>query len=92
MSDTIYREAAIEALWFEPSYTDSLNVLTEARDRIKALPSAQPKIIYCKDCRKHNISVGYKENCCALFEWRGISYGHEHDYQYCCHAERRTDG
>ena len=42
MSDLISRQAAIDATWEEPSYTDPLNVLTEVRDRIKALPSAQP--------------------------------------------------
>lgn len=41
--DTISRQAAIDATWFEPSYTDPLNVLTEVRDRLKALPSAQPE-------------------------------------------------
>ena len=43
MSDLIDRQAAIDATWFEPSYTDPLNVLTEVRDRLKALPSAQPE-------------------------------------------------
>jgi len=43
MNDLISRQAAIDATWFEPSYTDPLNVLTEVRDRLKALPSAQPK-------------------------------------------------
>lgn len=41
--DTISRQAAIDATWFEPSYTDPLNVLTEVRDRLKALQSAQPE-------------------------------------------------
>lgn len=40
-SDCISRQAAIDATWFEPSYTDPLNVLTEVRDRLKALPSAE---------------------------------------------------
>ena len=44
MDDLISRQAAIDATWEEPSYTDPLNVLTEVRDRIKALPSAQPTI------------------------------------------------
>lgn len=43
MNDLISRQAAIEATWSEPSYTDPLNVLTEVRDRLKALPSAQPE-------------------------------------------------
>ena len=44
MNDLISRQAAIDATWFEPSYTDPLNVLTEVRDRLKALPSAQPEV------------------------------------------------
>ena len=43
MNDLISRQAAIDATWFEPSYTDPLNVLTEVRDRLKELPSAQPE-------------------------------------------------
>ena len=43
MNDLINRQDAIDATWFEPSYTDPLNVLTEVRDRLKALPSAQPE-------------------------------------------------
>lgn len=39
MSDLISREAAIEALWKEPLCLDPLNVMAEARDRIKELPS-----------------------------------------------------
>ena len=39
----IKRQDAIDATWFEPSYTDPLNVLTEVRDRLKVLPSAQPE-------------------------------------------------
>ena len=56
MRDLISRQAAIDVTWFEPSYTDPLNVLTEVRDRLKALPSAQrtgrwiDKIYGCKEC------------------------------------------
>ena len=46
--DIISRQAAIDVTWFEPSYTDPLNVLTEVRDRLKALPSAQPE----QECEK----------------------------------------
>ena len=42
MSELIRREDAIKATWQEPSYTDPLNVLTEVRDRINALPTASP--------------------------------------------------
>lgn len=40
MSELIRREDAIKATWQEPSYTDPYNILTEVRDRIKALPTA----------------------------------------------------
>lgn len=43
VNDCISRRAAIDATWFEPSYTDPLNVLAEVRDRLKELPSAQPE-------------------------------------------------
>ena len=42
MSELIRREDAIKATWQEPSYTDQYNILTEVRDRIKALPTASP--------------------------------------------------
>jgi hypothetical protein len=42
MNELIKREDAIKATWQEPSYTDPYNILTEVRDRIKALPTASP--------------------------------------------------
>ena len=38
MDDLINRQAVIDITWEEPSYTDALNVLTEVRDKVKALP------------------------------------------------------
>lgn len=43
MSDLIDRQAAIRETWREPTYYDPLNVMTEMRDRLEALPSAQPE-------------------------------------------------
>ena len=37
----ISRQAVLDITWEEPSYTDALNVLTEVRDKIKALPSVK---------------------------------------------------
>ena len=48
-NDLISRKLAIDATWFEPSYTDPLNVLTEVRDRLKELPSAQPEQRYTEE-------------------------------------------
>ena len=68
--------------------------LRELQERRKA-----PEIIYCKDCQKHNVRVGYevsfktnwRDDACPLADWRGKAQGHEFDYQYCVYAERRTD-
>jgi len=68
--------------------------LRELQERRK-----EPEITYCKDCRKHNVKVGFdenfhtvwKEDACPLVDWRGKAKAHEFDYQYCAFAERRTD-
>ena len=68
--------------------------LRELQERRKA-----PEIIFCKDCRKHNVKVGFdenfhtvwKEDACPLVDWRGKAKEHEFDYQYCAFAERRTE-
>ena len=94
MSDLIERQAAIDVLAaMQGRCTSKAALIQNSKiwQQIKDLPSAQTEIIRCKDCRKHNVSSGYKNDCCPLYEWRGMSYGHEHDYQYCCFAEGRTD-
>lgn len=54
MTDYIDRQAAIAETWQEPRYTDPLNVLTEIRDRLYALPPIDAvEIVRCRDC-KHN--------------------------------------
>ena len=41
--DAISRQAVLDVTWEEPSYTDALNVLTEVRDKVKALPPVNPQ-------------------------------------------------
>ena len=89
MDDTISRQAAIDATWFEPSYTDPLNVLTEVRDRLKALPSAQPERT-CVNCGRTANNGGWyadgrtrcpieehyalpKDGYCHLWEKRNVT-------------------
>ena len=58
----------------------------------EALKDAQPEIIYCKDCVKHNIGVDdtpYKSYVCPLVRFRGKAQGHEFDYQYCAYGEAK---
>ena len=53
------------------------------------LPSAQPEIIRCKDC-KHRDKYG----CCKY--WKGLAMGDipiaTDDYDFCSMAKRRGDG
>lgn len=101
--DLIDRRQAIDALndlitgatesGYEWIYKD------DAYKALEQLPPAEPDIIYCKDCRKHNKKVGFdenfhtvwKEDACPLVSWRGKAQGHEFDYQFCAFGERRTE-
>ena len=87
-SDTIYRQAAIEALrecqtyLFDERDPDKKIELRSAERAIEDLPAAQPEIIRCKDCKY----------------WRDDHTCHEHSLvspmcanEYCSRAERRTE-
>ena len=89
MNDLISRQAAIEATWFEPSYTDPLNVLTEVRDRLKALPSAQQEIIHCKDCKYWTHIKRTNRYWCKTDD--GLFDLNPSSDDFCSRAERRTD-
>lgn len=55
------------------------------RQTLLDLPSAQPEIIYCKDC-KHNMNSPEAGNaCCDIF------YGMTDQNGFCHMGERRTD-
>lgn len=49
MSDLISRQAAIDAIEITPF--DDYGDYMRARELIEQLPSAQPEIIRCKDCK-----------------------------------------
>ena len=86
MNDLISRQAAIDATWSEPSYTDPLNVLTEVRDRLKALPSAQPERIRGRWIEKPHVhGVAY----CSLCDYEL----HTNDTNFCpnCGADMRGE-
>lgn len=99
MDDLISRQAVIE---INRSYHGQMPNEVNHRiwKEINELPSAQPEIVWCKDCVKHNKGYGYYcdgtvigiKDCCPLVEIRGMAQGHEFDYQYCAYAKRRTDG
>lgn len=73
MSDLISRQAVENITWEEPSYTDPLNVLTEVRKKVRALPSVENKGewiyldecansgYYCSICHKKLVKDGWSD-------------------------------
>lgn len=83
MDDLISRQAAIDATWYEPSYTDPLNVLTEVRDRLEALPSAQPER---KKGRWIDMDDHVMCSCCGA-----THYGSDKNFCPNCGADMRRN-
>ena len=85
MADLIDRQAAIDAIhedadWLAAQGSDWQTERME-RDKsiLQSLPSAQPEIIRCKDCKWYN--DGYCPNVDGI---------RKSDF-YCADSERRTD-
>lgn len=87
MDDYISRQAAIDTVvaWTVEDRPD-IEMPTDLIDRIKNMPSAQPEIIRCKDCK-------YRDE-----NWRRVSVRwlpcmdvRTGSNWFCGSAERRTD-
>ena len=110
MSDLISRQAAIDYFVTNVGFHDEDGYPIEDECELReiwtgyfdGIPSAQPDIIYCKDCVKHNKGLGnyevhpdgsgtwiWKDSACPLVSWRDKAQGHEFDYQFCAYAEKR---
>ena len=83
MGDLIDRQAAIKALSIMQGIVAEIGVrkgISFAWQQIKDLPSAQPEIIRCKDCKRYG-----KDNCFVkiqmLWELRPDDY--------CSYGERK---
>lgn len=94
MDDTISRQAAIDALDGKIEITGRTNAeavkgyVRLVKDRLERLPSAQPEIIRCKDCRYYqDNNDGYPHINC---KWDANETPDTDDF--CSGAERRTDG
>ena len=85
MSDLISRQAAIDMLEMYPFV--EYEEYAEAREVVNRLPSAQPEIIRCRDCRYYqDNNNGYPHMNC---KWDANETPDEDDF--CSGAERRTD-
>lgn len=100
MNDTIIRQMAIDAIYkCTDIYVNNLPPMIDKAEAYKALsdlPSAQPEIIRCKDCKYYEIAQikkdgtddkRYKPSICV--KWK---YGKSRKPDYfCADAKRRTD-
>lgn len=93
MRDYIDRKAAIDATWKEPSYTDPLNVLTEVRDRIEALPSAEVEPVKRGKWIYDNQFHWYRASCskCGYKRVTDIKAEKWNDWHYCPHCGARME-
>lgn len=91
MDDTVSRQAVIKVLdeieaqyVFEDGHD---RLLQYAKNKVAGLPSAQPEIIHCKDC-KHWMSaylaISGKHGCNKMRDYTAPD-------DYCCNAERKED-
>lgn len=71
--DCISREAVEKITWEEPSYDDALNVLTEVRDKVRALPSVTPQQTSWIPIKTRPMTEEEKEEI-----------GHEYAFMYDC--------
>ena len=74
-NDTIYRQAAIDAIERNACNTQ------RAIEAVKALPSVQPEVIRCKDCKKydmHDHRCKHWNHGVVVMDW-------------CSKAERKQD-
>lgn len=92
--DTISRQMAIDEI---TEYGSSDNVymsVGELKRRLEQLPSAQPEIIRCEDCKHYEADImGSPWGVCCHKDWVIDNCGSLVDEKgWCYRAKRRTDG
>lgn len=93
MADLIDRQEAIKAIrcghlsaaTIYGRSDEGMMVLAESIRAINSLPSAQPEIIRCKDCKHH------EDEAPGMVYCPKIEGGWVRDDWFCADAERRTD-
>lgn len=91
MKDPIERQDIIKELesWLKvEGYSEGeLNIIKAVLYELQSLPSAQPEIIRCKDCKFYSpINRETKTGICNLTMHQNFG-----DNWFCAGAERRTD-
>ena len=83
LNDTISRQAAIDVA---SGYCHPANIA----DELRKLPSAQPEIIRCKDCKYARLTYDGSCKYCDIWFPDEAEYM-DGDY-YCASAERKSNG
>lgn len=102
MTDLIDRQAAIEIIqsmypgmpripWMRKDWQKRYEPYIRTENAIRELPSVQPEIIRCKDCKynygfTHGGEFNPDDIVCTFFDTDGMQY-----CDFCSYAERRTD-
>ena len=86
--DLIDRQAAIEAIRI--FYADECALVDSIEEQLEKLPSAQPEIIRCRECKHYqfadNRAFGMPVKMCEWFGFEDVD-----DDDFCSRAERRQD-
>ena len=86
MSDLINREGAMDILG-KLSPLDKSGILEVVRWGIENLPSVQPEIIYCKDCKYSHMTIDGLCKYCDI--WFPNEEMYEDGNHFCASAEKR---
>ncbi len=92
-NDTISRQSAIQAAecivdhHAITPYQTMRSAMDHLQRILRGMPSAQPEIIRCKDCK---YSEHWYRDKCRCFLWAESGIG-VFDDGFCNYAERRTD-
>ena len=85
MADLIDRQAAIDIVEFECGEWRGLaGTIVKA---IEQLPSAQPEIIWCRDCKHYSPFTDEYVSWCPIIGHKGLP-----EDAYCFRAERKDNG
>ena len=70
-------------------FNDFIEAVNMAIDALEKLPSAEPEIIRCKDCR-HGVDYYHEGDCyCSNPKYGLMYFGGSWEF-YCADAERRN--
>ena len=96
--DLISRQAAIDAMntrledikltWRGKVKKGEIAMYLDMRGVIETLPSAQPEIIRCKDCKHHFYHDLLKQDYCEI---PNMQFGEVEPNGYCHRAERKQN-